>query len=65
MSGGLPSNAPPEGIDSLVEKITVLANGLMARHTDGLSAADTMFVVQEVCKRVSNRYDFENGEDPF
>jgi|5_EtaG_2_1085323.scaffolds.fasta_scaffold06589_7 hypothetical protein len=65
MSGGLPSTAPPEGIDSLVEKITVLANGLMARHTDGLSAADIMFVVQEVCKRVSHRYDFENGEDPF
>lgn len=54
-----------DSLDEKVEKITILTNGLMARHTDGLSAANTMYVVQEVCKRVSKRYDFENGEDPF
>ena len=55
----------PESLDEIVEKVTILANGLMARHTDGLSTKQTMFVVQEVCKKVSRRYDFENGEDPF
>ena len=52
-------------IDSAIEKITILANGLMARHTAGLHYKDQMFVVQEVCKKVSKRYDFENVEDPF
>ena len=65
MSGGLPSSAPTESIDSLIDKITILATGLMARHTDGLHYKDQMFVVQEVCKKVSERYDFENVEDPF
>tara|TARA_R100001510_G_C7653180_1_gene211230 strand:- start:2527 stop:2694 length:168 start_codon:yes stop_codon:yes gene_type:complete len=54
-----------DSLDEKVEKITVLANGLMARHTFDLSAADTMYVVQEVCRRVSHRFDFVNGEDPF